>query len=256
MDYENSGITITPPALGDVTDDNASGEVTLQVGDDSQVIVSYWLTVTIAADARNKVGGVYYQNGYPVGMVYVVNDGTPGTGRAISLQQSFVFWANNKGIETGATSMTDGRANMKAMDETISSSPWNLFWHEYPAMNKARTMNDAAAVYSSGAVGLWYLPSVGEWQHLLCVATGNPLETWWFEGSDKPDSFFSPFGRNHDLANFNSLLLAVGGMGLENTYWSSVEVDTTGAWGFHVEEGSAYERSRDVSLNVRAIVAF
>lgn len=262
VDYENTVISITPPTLGNVTDDNASGEATVQVGDDSQVIYSYWLTVTIPADARNEVGGIYYQNGIPTGMVYIVNDGNPGTGRAISLENGVAKTWYYEGSALnytliGGTSSTDGRANMGVIAAYIADK--GTEWIYFGAFNWAHTMNGDAAVYSSGAVGLWYLPSVGEWQHFLCAATGHPLETWVFEGSDNPNREYPSFKMTYDdMANFNGLLESAGGMVLSSAdpYWSSVEATADLAYYLSFNTGGMHGRNKGSQHNARAIVAF
>lgn len=229
VDYAASKITITPPSV--ITDDNLYGEATVQVGDDNQVALTYWLTVGIGA-SKNEVGAVYYQKGIPAGIIYIINDGTPGTGRVVSLDEGYTIWSQNTGNTYGASSDTDGLWNLKAIYESSAGKTPNSFDEFPPVEEYLNDKNPAGTLYESGLTDIWYLPAIYELLELFTV---------W----------------NSDQSTFNGYMTAVGGTAIStNNYWSSTEYLNSHAWHAYFLTGFPYGVDKTNQHRVRAILAF
>ena len=185
--------------------------------------------------------GVLKSGTAAIGIVYWLDTAAPGyksatkggpSGKIVSLDEgNFLAWGPY-GVEIGATSLTDGLANMaavKRIDNTFSA---------YPAFAWVDQKNGVAGAttYASGDKGKWYLPAVAELQYLLCAAVGKPYETWGFQGGDDSGIYsylpsFNQEANRIDLSSFNAKLTSEGVLPFSaDGYWSSTEDNTSGAW--------------------------
>lgn len=256
----NAGeITITPPAV--FTGDNFIGEATVLVGDDYRVATMLALNVIgkYTGPASNNVGSLYYQDGVAVGIVFRVKAGDDvGTrGLVASLDEENVAAFGPAAVLGAATNQTDGLANMELI---TGQTDWET---KYPAFKSIDEKNNDLGNYDTGMRNVWYLPSAGELQHLLCAAAGKDLETWYFTGSDEPTKSLPSFNLNEDpldLSALNDLIGMAGGALLEGAsspyYWSSSKPSDSSAYYVNFETGKTNGLSPGQSFRVRAILAF
>ena len=208
--------------------------------------------------------GVLQSGTAAIGIVYWLDTAAPGykaatksgpSGKIVSLDEGN-FWAwGPYGVEIGATSLTDGLANMavvKRIDNTFSA---------YPAFAWVDQKNGVAGAttYASGDKGKWYLPAVAELQYLLCAAAGKPYETWSFQGSGNSDSYTPNFyqGSGIDLSSFNAKLTSAGVLPFSaGTYWISSEINSFIAWSMFFYNGFTNYNDKTTDRRVRCVREF
>ena len=206
-----------------------------------------------------------------IGIVYWLDTAVQGyktatksgpSGKIVSLDEvsNYLAWGPY-GIETGATSPTDGLANMeviKELDNTFS---------DYPAFAWVDQKNGAAGTttYASGIKGIWYLPAVAEVQYLLCAVVGKSYETWGFQGSDDSGIYsylpsFNQEANRIDLSSFNAKLTSVGVLPFSaDGYRSATEVSASSTWNVYFDRGitdSNYKHNSNSSCRIRCVRAF
>ena len=180
----------------------------------------------------------------PIGMVCWVDSSDKSTGKIISLDESGAMIWGPRGVDTGATSTTDGLVNMaavKVLDDTFSA---------YPAFAWVHAKNPTGTVYTPGAKGIWYLPVVSELVDLKC-------------NNRAIDNATSPGDGGYRFSVLNARLYDAGATQFyTNVYWTSRESSNNNAYNTYI----AYPESLGVSketLNgttgyprVRACAAF
>ncbi|MFT4168881.1 MAG: fimbrillin family protein [Dysgonomonas sp.] len=165
------------------------------------------------------------------GIVYWVDPSDSHHGKIVGLDEGTDLIWNVWAGDYGATNMTNGIPNMKAMyDITIGGS-----WMPFEAYEWVHAHNDPTESYSSlNATGVWYLPAKDELSDLY--------------------SAYDTFDKN----TFNSKLTEAGGTALSSVYyWSSSENNSNVAWvvGFH-NNGSTDEYTKSYEHSVRCFLAF
>lgn len=237
VDYAARRITLSTPVT--FHGDNFTSEATVLVGIDNQISAMYPLKVTgdFTGPARNILGALYYQNGVAKGLVYVPNNGTAGSGRAMSLDQTRAAWVTGAGsmVTTGATDTDNGRNNMaKVYNMAIgTTSPANSF-EGLPAFKWADDKNPSGTVYNSNAVNVWFFPAVNDYKTLYNV---------WSENKTK----------------FEIWLTAAGGSStIELSYSSSTEGSSMPMFNYYLSfsSGISSEGDKNIANPILAVLAF
>lgn len=102
-------------------------------------------------EEHRYVIGELYRNGPVKGIVVLVND-LGRHGLIVSLEEANLPWSTLEGKmrrEIGASSLSDGEENMKAVEKYIGEH--GLAWKDFPAFEWCRNLGDG-----------WYLPSLNE----------------------------------------------------------------------------------------------
>lgn len=177
-------------------------------------------------------------------------------------------------IEVGASSETDGLANMISVADYIAeNSDMDVTWGTFPAFEYVNGLNNAHADYAAASqlysasrnpYGVWYIPSIAELQHLLCGACGEAPENWSFNqveyGDHYPSFVESGYTLDGYMTWFNDILEAAGGVELLrlDRWWSSTERYEGGgyAWGIDFYDGYSDYVHRDSGRVVRAVANF
>ena len=148
-------------------------------------------------DEAYSIGDIYSKEGI-MGIVVLLNDGGRH-GVIMSIDEACLAWSEEKAKmmgETGATSYTDGEANMQAIERYIAEK--GLSWEMFPAFEWCRAKGEG-----------WYLPSLNEiWS----------MGTMYLGGTR--------VAANRRLRkDFNDTLESVGGKPMHNMmyYYSSTE---------------------------------
>lgn len=157
-----------------------------------------------AAAWRYAVGDYYDRAGVRGIVCHVEADGHHGL--ILSLDETMLTWSvfRKPDLRTvGAGDMSDGRANMAAVERCIAAE--GLSWDDFPAFAWCRDKGDG-----------WYLPSIDEW---LAIANG-------YHGGMR--MYSDRKARN----NFNETLRSHGGKRMDRmiNYFSSTEKDEKEAW--------------------------
>lgn len=200
VDKSAGEFVITPPA-----DFSAAGvefgKATIWLDEGNKIAAMYNLDLQNRRIAANAVGEYFYQNGTVAGVIYKVNDGTPNSGKIVSLTHTWFFmWAdiNNLTFETGATDAANGFNNMKTIASLVGNG--TKAWSNFPPFDETHKRNDPAETYSESSVGgVWYLPAIDEWTEFFTV--------------------FNTYGQTA----FNALLTSASGNSIGQFYWSSTE---------------------------------
>lgn len=180
-------------------------------------------------------------------------------------------------LEVGASSETDGLANMISVADYIAAdSELDVTWSTFPAFEYVNGLNSAHADYATAAqlysasrnpYGVWYMPSISELQHLLCAACGAVAENWGFnQDTENHYPSFNQTGsplhesEEYNMTWFNDILEAAGGVELLrlDRWWSSTEKFEGGgyAWGIDFYDGYSDYIHRDSGRVVRAVANF
>ena len=217
--------TFTVVAPTAITADNFERETTVLIGNGNDIAAMYGLLLRSTGAAENEIGACYYEKGVVIGMVYIKNDGTSGSGKVVSLDESALSWCNSGG-QSGAINMDNGMGNMQTIQAEVNIGGKN--WTDFPSFNWVHNVkNKGIPDYNNNnGIGIWYFPSRSELEHLFCVYNGQPLETWTAWNS------YPSWGANIVAANtaFNNKLTTIGGTAFSaGYYWSSSE-DGIGVW--------------------------
>ena len=166
-------------------------------------------------------------SGYPaVGVVYEISDGG-SHGRIMSLELGGSTWGAQ--VVTGATSETDGLANIFAVANYIENN--NTYtWADFSGYAFVNAKNPENTIYTSGAKGIWFFPALEELRTLR-------------------NSYF-----NNSLA---AKLTTAGGMNFGSyDHWSSTESSETNALSLEFYSNIRRDNSKTIGFSARAVLAF
>ncbi|MFT4168882.1 MAG: fimbrillin family protein [Dysgonomonas sp.] len=184
----------------------------------------------INPDHAYAVGDVYPHIGPAVGIVYTISDGGKH-GKVLGLDEGTGLNWNDWAGNNGASNMTNGIPNMKAMYDITSGGGWRPF----QAYEWVHNHNNSAETYSdSYAKGVWYLPAKDELSALYLA--------------------YDTFGKTA----FNNRLTTARGTELGNNwYWSSSEYDDNSAWLVMLGSGNtSYVNKTNTTYITRFFLAF
>lgn len=152
---------------------NLADNVTLEQG----WVKPFEITLTPAIDPAHKykVGDVYPHKGFPIGVVYEVDD-SGQHGKIVYRECTLTFWGKEGWIDINEDS---GKANMRVIYEANNHS-----FDGYPAFQLADGFNPTGTKYTDDAKGIWYLPALNELS-ALCNQWDNLADS--FEKLSLPD---------------------------------------------------------------------
>lgn len=188
-----------------------------------------------------EVGAYYYDddtwsitynaNKTCIGIVYEVNADRK-SGKIVGMAQlSSLKWSTEQ-IETGATSTTDGRANMATISDLIANSGSSKSWDTYPVFKWVTEQNGNDGNWNA-TNDKWYLPAKDELDALCTV-----VDTY---GQD----------------NFNDKITTAGGTAISKYFYaSSTEVSDTDFWYTSFNNGATSSLSKTMNFAVRCIRKF
>lgn len=215
VDMSGNLIKIIAPSFVSISD--SAGAATVLVADEDRIAAMY--TLDLSNGTATTVGGYYFHNGTRAGVVYST-DGT--NGMAISIDYTNTLWGSFGPM--GASSLTDGLANMAAIYEEANGFEHGQKWIDD---------KNNGATYASGAKGVWYMPAQNEYVALFAIWNSDK------DALDKP-------------------LVDCGGIAIPESrhHWSS----TVGSDGDHAvyvnSVGAAGTGRRGNMYIVRAVIAF
>lgn len=171
-----SKFEITPPA--DFSGTSVEfGKATVYIDEGNKIAAMYNLELYNRRISDNTFNADYYENGVVTGKVYIINDGTPGSGRIYTPQYPLLMWDDGN-YDVAAISRTDGLYNMKAVADFIENSNGTYNWSNFPVFEWIQSLNSGNTVYISGSVGIWYLPSLEELTKLKNITGAISQWTW------------------------------------------------------------------------------
>lgn len=203
-----------------------TGVATVLVANKEHVAAMYALPLSNTGIESNTVGAYYYNRGKVSGIIYRPNNGTPGSGRVVSLDESPSTIWSVLFYDCGVTSEEDGMANMIATYDYAKKGGGigisGLIAMEWITLHKN---NYNANYYSSDRTGIWYLPARNELKELYTVWNGGP-------GTGEVGGM---------RTTFNSWLTSAGGTVLNESYyyWSST-TDKPNVFNFNFSNGMFY----------------
>lgn len=124
------------------------------------LVKPFEITLKLALDPAHeyKVGDIYPHDGWPMGVVYEVDD-EGQHGKIVYYEYTNTFWGEEQWIPDN---MSSGKANMKAVYEANNGS-----FDGYPPFQWADSLNPPGTEYTEDAKGIWYLPARDEVRLML-----------------------------------------------------------------------------------------
>lgn len=178
-------------------------------------------TIT-ASPVTYAVGDSYPDTVNPIGVVYEISNGGLN-GKIVSLDEASSTKWSTETAETSATDAVNGRNNMKTI---LSLDAYDA--EKYPAVAwvHAKNTDAAAATYTEGVTGVWYLPASGEFAAIKEVMTTL---------SSKLDPGIS-----------------------SSVYWASTEYSSNNAYSYDFSQTDSNESNAEKTSEyyVRAVLAF
>lgn len=166
---------------------NLANNVTLEQGWVKPFEIT--LTPVIDPDHKYEVGDVYPHKGFPIGVVYEVDE-SGQHGKIVYRECTLTSWGKKGWILENEES---GRANMRAVYNANSQS-----FDGYPAFQWANSLNPTDTEYTDNAKGIWYLPALNELR-ALCSQWDNLADS--FEKLSLPNREDNNFGSSSSSSN-------------------------------------------------------
>ena len=238
-------LTAEPNALPDAPDPVT---VTVSAGGAAPVVFTAIQAGAASAD-KYAVGDLWPDGDAPEGIVFwldashgeydpVMKKGTKG--KIISLDEASLKWSITPAVQTNASDMYDGMANMsqvRALDPDLNNHP--------------------ALKWCADKGEKWYMPAVYELEYVSCAFNDKPFDIWTPSQGDPSWS-----ADTTAQAAFNATLTSASGdpIGSYEDYWSSTEntaVRPENALTITLSHGwmSNYQKDNTTPL-VRAVAAF
>ncbi|CAK7017525.1 MAG: hypothetical protein PARBA_00727 [Parabacteroides sp.] len=182
------------PELGCRLSYKPKAQETLTAGNVSRYFIS--LNPQIDAGHRYAVGDIYPHKGFPVGVVFEIeNSGRSGKIVRLNGSGAGLAWGPS-GFATHAQNDENGRGNMNQINTNYTIT-------DYPAFAWVHNLNPAGTTYADlNARGIWYLPSLNELLKVREIWNGGPAASEGVPGAREA---------------FNAKLIDAGGeaLGLE-----------------------------------------
>ena len=210
-------ITITAPSIFAPYDNEMN--VIVMIGSRFEQMYSLNLLSNIyIGPAANEVGEIYYYEGDTVGVVYKKNNGTPGSGRVVSLDEGdnlnwpSSFWA------IGAFDDFDGFNNTSIVSIYVLEEGTIFNW-----LYKKNETQLGRSYDMRYDLDVWYIPSKEELKELGVIMIGLEYEQYERTNySIYPKSGFIMAAMSNFNA-FNQRITNLGGKEISGNYWSSTE---------------------------------
>lgn len=212
LSASESGDTFTLTAEPNILPDApAPVTVTVSAGGATPVVFTVIQAGAASAD-KYAVGDLWPDADAPEGIVFwldtthgeydpVMEKGTKG--KMLSLDEASLKWSTTPAVQTNASDMYDGTANMSAVRDV------NADLGNYPALKWCADKGEK-----------WYMPALYELEYVSCAFNGKPFDIWTPAQGD-------PVWSADTTAQgvFNSTLTSAGGdpIGSYEDYWASTE---------------------------------
>ena len=253
-------ITFTAPSA--FTENNSFGEVSIAVKVGSRLNQLYRFNLVsniYIGPAANEYGEIYYCKGDTVGIVYKKNNGEPGSGRVMSLDEGVgLYWYINM-----FNSMAEAYDDFDGFGNTCKALQNNSFIEGsfFSWLNEKNKilLGDNYDIMNSPSA--WYIPAKEELNMLFLIMFG--ITDGQFERDAHTISINPEFFTVSVISSraFNKMITYLGSSEITGEYWSSTEdvvYETNNVWFANVSYIgiNTFKGGKSARKKVRAVLAY